>query len=95
MSERDFQRMIIELATLLRYSVYHVYDSRMCTTAGFPDLCLLRESPPRYVMAELKSDRGRVTLVQQRWIDGLKASGVEAYIWRPAMWETIVEILRA
>ena len=60
--------------------------------AGWPDLALVR--PPRFIAAELKSDRGQLTDDQAQWLDLLDAcAGVEAYVWRPADWDRVVEAL--
>ncbi|MCC6312227.1 MAG: hypothetical protein IT345_15125, partial [Trueperaceae bacterium] len=55
--ERDFQALVVQLARLRGWRVYHTFDSRR-SPAGFPDLVLAR--PPRLVIAELKSEKGRV-----------------------------------
>jgi len=61
--------------------------------AGFPDLVLVNPAQHRVIWAELKSDIGRITSGQQKWLDDLRASGQEVYVWRPGDWEDIVHIL--
>ena len=90
-SERAFQAAIVELATLLGWRSYHVPDSRRCE-AGWPDLALWR--PPRFLLAELKTNKGRVRLIQQQTIDELRECGLEVYLWRPNMWSEIEATLR-
>ncbi len=90
-SERDFQATVMELATLLGWRCYHVPDSRRCE-AGWPDLALWR--PPRFLLAELKTERGRVSLIQQRTLAELRDCGLEVHLWRPSMWCEIETILR-
>jgi hypothetical protein len=91
-SERAFQQQVVELARLLGWTAYHPWVS-LHSAAGFPDLVLVR--PPRLVFAELKSERGRVTAAQQRWLDLLgQVPGVEARLWRPGDWDEIVATLR-
>lgn len=90
-SEREFQATVMELATLLGWRCYHVPDSRRCE-AGWPDLALWR--PPRFLLAELKTNKGRVRLIQQQTIDELRECGLEVHLWRPSQWDTIVETLR-
>ena len=82
-SEKLLQQGIVQVARLLGYMVYHTHDSRG-SEPGFPDLCLVRGS--RLIFAELKSAGGRVKPAQRTWLDALKATGAEAYIWRPADW---------
>lgn len=90
-SERAFQAAVVELATLLGWRCYHVPDSRRCE-AGWPDLALWR--PPRFLLAELKTNKGRVRLIQQQTIDELRECGLEVYLWRPNMWSEIEATLR-
>lgn len=84
---------VIELATRLKWLVYHPYDSRR-STPGFPDLTLARNG--RLLFIELKTARGKVSPDQQFWLDTLaKCDGVEmAEVWRPNQFEEIVEVLR-
>jgi hypothetical protein len=44
-------------------------------------------------MAELKTDRGKVTADQSRVHDELRAAGVDVYVWRPSDWDAICVIL--
>lgn len=91
MTERQFQDAVIELAKLRGWRVYHVPDSRRCE-AGWPDLALWR--PPRFLLAELKTDKGKVRPIQQQTIDELRECGLEVYLWRPNMWSEIEATLR-
>jgi hypothetical protein len=60
---------------------------------GWPDLAMVR--PPHLVFAELKSESGRVTVHQERWLALLAGCpGVETYLWRPSDLERISEVLR-
>jgi hypothetical protein len=89
--ERDFQEQVIELARYNGFKlIYHTYDSRR-SAPGFPDLVLCR--PPRLIFAELKSESGGVTVEQQRWLEALWESGVEAFLWRPSDLDAIARIL--
>ena len=90
-TERDFQATVLELATLLGWRHYHVPDSRR-SEAGWPDLALWR--PPRFLLAELKTERGRVRPIQQQTIEELKQCALEVYIWRPSNWSEIAKVLK-
>jgi hypothetical protein len=90
-TEREFQEAVLDVAKRLGYRVYHTWNS-MHSTGGFPDLVLVRR--PRLLFVELKSQRGRVSEQQQAWLDDLRAAGQQAFVWRPADWDTIVEVLR-
>jgi hypothetical protein len=81
-TEKHWQADVIEVATLFGWRTYHTFDSRR-SAPGFPDLVLCR--PPRFIVAELKTDTGRVGPRQREWLDDLAAcAGVEVYVWRPA-----------
>ena len=101
-SELDFQTSVVEVAKLAGWRVAHFrsappsgwllaradsYDAH-----GWPDLTLVR--PPRLVFAELKSHTGKPTERQLEWLDVLRlVPGVEVYLWNPADWHSLVELL--
>lgn len=88
----QFQNSILQLATLLGWKHFSVYDSRK-SDRGWPDLVLVR--PPRLLFAELKVKKDKVKPAQQEWLDVLAASGTtEVFVWRPSDWETIEDILK-
>ena len=92
MREKEFQDRVIELAKWERWLAYHVPDSRRVTSPGFPDLVLLKESGSDLVFAELKSEKGRVTPNQKKWLEGLgKVQRIHTHIWRPSDWDEVVE----
>ena len=80
-NEREWHQMVTETARLCGWQVFHWRDSRF-TTAGWPDLALLK--PPQFMLAELKTDDGRLTRQQKTVLAGLHASGIEVHVWRPA-----------
>lgn len=91
-TEKEFQARILTIAKLYGWLCYHVPDSRMVTCRGFPDIVLCKSG--RFIMAELKTERGKLRAEQVQWLEALRASGVEAYLWRPSMWDKIVETLK-
>ncbi len=92
LSERDFQRHVLDLAAMFRWSVYHPALSKW-SERGWPDLAMVR--PPRLILAELKRENGGTSPHQDRWLAMLGACpGFETYLWRPSDLERIVEILR-
>lgn len=97
-SECAFQAMVIELAEWLGYRVYHEYDSRR-STPGYPDLAMIRACtpqypfPPRYLLVELKKEKGKLRPDQLFWLTTLAATNTECYVWRPRHWNDIVRIL--
>jgi hypothetical protein len=106
-SEREFQRAVMELATRLSWRVGHFHDSRRevrrrdgssrvvgdRAARGFPDLVLARAG--RVLFVELKSEKGRVKPEQREWMEALgENAGVEVYCWRPSSWGDVERVLR-
>jgi len=56
---------------------------------GFPDLVLVHLSLGQVIFVECKSNKGRLTPEQKMWIEAVKG-----YVWRPQMWDEIVERLK-
>lgn len=56
---------------------------------GFPDLVLVHPSSGEVIFAECKSSKGRLTIEQKMWVEATRGC-----IWRPQMWDEIVEKLR-
>ncbi len=89
-TEAQFLRQVIDLASILGWSNYHPWLSRF-SPRGFPDLVLVR--PPRLIFAELKSETGKVTADQERWLELLRGCGVPAVGWRPSDLDAIAKDL--
>ncbi len=95
MKEAELKGAVIELAHLYGWLVHHDRPSQNSRgqwmtaiegDAGFPDLALARSG--FVIFAELKSEKGRLTEGQQRWIEALaNTKGVDArhlvFVWRP------------
>ena len=92
-TEAGFRAAVVELAEALGWLVYYVPDSRRCAP-GYPDLSLLHPGQGRFLVAELKRERGRVTPEQRVWLEGLRRAGVAAYLWRPSDWPQIEATLK-
>ena len=91
-SEATFQRQVIELAKTLGWLVYHPLLSKW-SEPGWPDLAMVR--PPRLILAELKGEKGKLTLAQMAWLGKLsQCEGIEVYSWWPRDLEAIAVILR-
>ncbi len=92
MTERDFQRQVLDLAGILGWTVYHPALSKW-SERGWPDLTMVR--PPRLILAELKRETGRSSTHQDRWLAMLgQCPGVEVYLWRPSDLDEIAAVLR-
>ena len=105
MSEKEFMAQLVQAARMLRWMVSHMTLPQR-SEPGVPDLLMVR--PPRVIFAELKSEKGRLTIKQRYspktgrslpnqkdWKDAFESCpGVEYYLWRPSKWDEIVEKLR-
>lgn len=107
--EAEFQALVREEAEIQGWLVHCVYDSRR-SPEGWPDLTLVRAWVPdhdnsplalagmfraRMIVAELKTERGKVTGKQRLWLEALKRVGnIEVYVWRPSDWRTVMEELQ-
>jgi len=95
-TEADFTATVIELAHYRHWHVTHfrpAWTERGWRTAiqgdtGFPDLVLARRGV--IIIAELKTEKGRVTRAQQAWA---AAIGDCYRLWRPSMMDLITREL--
>jgi hypothetical protein len=47
------------------------------------------------IVAELKSDKGKLTALQEEWLNALQhVETVNAFCWKPEHWPLIEEALR-
>jgi hypothetical protein len=91
-TEAQFLAQVIQVARLFHWRPYHPALSKW-SERGWPDLALCR--PPRLLLVELKSEKGKLTQQQREWLDDLaRCPGVEAYLWKPSSFDEIVELLR-
>lgn len=100
-TEADWSKRVLDAAKLFGWRIAHFRPAQTSKGwrtpvqgdgRGWPDLVLLR--PPRLILAELKSDSGRVSLDQSNWIAQLaEVPGIEVYIWRPSDWEDVYTTL--
>jgi len=91
-TEKQFREQVKELCKVFHWKAYFTWLS-MHSPDGFPDFNMVRGG--RIIYAELKSERGKVTPAQMEWLTALIATGkCEVYLWRPANFEEIAEILK-
>jgi hypothetical protein len=88
-TEAEFQAAVEREAKRLGWKVFHCRDSRK-SEAGFPDLVLVRGN---VIFAELKTETGIATAAQSSWQAALMDAGAECHLWRPSMWQAILERL--
>ena len=92
LTEKQFEAQVKDLAKMFGWRYYHPFLSKW-SERGWPDVVLLRDG--RLILAELKSEKGKLTEHQARWLWALrKVPGIRVYVWRPRHIEKIAEILR-
>ena len=100
MSESAFQKHVIALAKHHAWRVAHFRPARTskgwrtavsADGAGFPDLILTRGT--RLIAAELKRKGGKLTDLQDQWLNAFTDAGAEAYLWTPDDIEDIENVL--
>lgn len=87
MKEKALQQAVLALAKLNGWMVYHTFDSRR-SEAGFPDLVLVHPERRLMYCVELKSETGKLTPAQARWLEAVYHVGYPplAAVWRPQDW---------
>lgn len=100
-AESELQAAVIELAQLRGWLRHHdrpgaTAGGRWATQIqgdpGFPDDLLIRG--PRLLVVEAKTEKGKLTQAQLRWLAAFRcvqeAAGgaVEVYVWRPSDWSS-------
>ena len=101
MLEREFATYVEHLLDLFGWTWKHdepaVRQSGGWATSfrgdkGFPDYVAVRDG--RLIFAEIKNERGRVSKHQDQWLDQLRTTSAEVFLWRPENIQEIKEILR-
>jgi hypothetical protein len=88
MSERQLDALIEDARKALGIRLsYHTHDSRR-SPAGFPDRVYC--GPGGVLFRELKTDTGKLTLAQLDWLANLNAAGLNAGLWRPSDWPSLI-----
>jgi hypothetical protein len=91
LTEKAFRQHVVDYARAHGWLVYWTWRSDH-SPSGFPDLVLCREC---VIFAELKTEKGKLTPDQDRWLAALRLCGRgEVYVWRPSMWQRIMELLQ-
>ena len=92
LTERAFQDKLINFARNQGWRVYHTYDSRR-NEPGFPDLVMTNGHFVYHV--ELKTNKGRVTKIQQAWLDDLDNSAMHVVrVWRPSDRDEFIRVIQ-
>jgi hypothetical protein len=103
LNEATFLTQVIDLSRLWGWRVAHFRPARtsqgwrtavQADGAGFPDLVLVRDGV--LLFAELKTDEGELTESQREWLLALSecVGPQRSVVWRPCLWDDIVETLK-
>ena len=91
--EKTFQKLVIELARTLGWTVAHFRPAQTkhgwrtpagADGAGFPDLVLVGRD--QVLFRELKRRGGRLSPDQKAWGELLTRNGADYGVWRPDDW---------
>ncbi len=94
-TEKQLLATVVEMAEANSWLVYHQLDQGGVTEdgrmwhgmrigPGFPDLVLVRPRPYQLLFRELKSEKGKLSDAQQKWLTYLLYAEADARIWRPS-----------
>lgn len=93
LTEKQFSQVIVDLARLRGWLVHRTPTWRATgTDPGFPDLVLARGR--RLIFAELKSQKGKLTVEQEAWRQALDWGDQGVYCWKPSDFDQITKILK-
>lgn len=91
--ESRWQATVERYFRQLGWSTYHTWSS-IKSSPGFPDLAAWHPLAGQVVFAELKTEKGKVTVSQASTLADLAASGAEVYLWRPSDMDEIMALLQ-
>lgn len=102
MNEKEFQKIVIDLAHMYGWKVAHFRTSQIKTGvyatavdadgAGFPDLVMVRGE--RLIFAELKVGKNKLSQKQIEWCDALLTAGARWCLWHERDLNLIKEIIK-
>lgn len=90
-TEAQFMAAVVQFAEQMAWLVVH-FPRMQGNPAGFPDLLMFRDG--QTILAELKTERGKLSVNQARWLLDFDARGIRCYVWRPSDWDEIAATLR-
>ncbi len=102
MTEAEFKNIIIGVAKRFGWLIHHDLPAmssggRWAThvqgDAGFPDLLLVHPTGKKILALELKSERGKTSPLQKRWLLAFEQAGVYATVMKPSDMEYVLYLL--
>ena len=96
LTEERFEQRVILLAALHGWRGYHTRKSfgvvmgvNRLDAYGWPDWAFWHPRKGRFMLRELKTQRGPVSPYQTQVIAELAACGIDTKVWRPSDWPEI------
>jgi hypothetical protein len=89
-TEAEFMAAVKQFAELHGWLCWHFPNAII--NPCVPDLFLFREG--ELLLAELKTERGKISFRQEQMLIELGIHGIYVHVWRPSMWDAIGEVLR-
>ena len=94
MTEEDLLTAVLNLAMTAGFRVCHFRPARtnrgwrtlVQGHPGWPDLMMVKGK--RFLVVELKGEKGVVSDDQRLWLADLLRAGIETHVWRPVDWTT-------
>ena len=97
--EKLFQEQVIQLANTCGWDCHHIRPAKYGATwktdglPGMPDLILIGQRGQGIIWAELKTNTGKLTTIQEARISQLLSNGEEVHVWRPRDLDKVAERL--
>lgn len=101
-TEREFQRQVLDLAKLCGWRRVHFRAARTNKGwrtpiegdgVGFPDTIMVSRTLRRVIYAELKVPPNKLSPEQVEWAEWLLGAGQEVFCWYPTDWQQIEKVL--
>jgi hypothetical protein len=91
-TEKQFGLQVESAAKLRGFEYYHTFHSEH-SSPGFPDYFMINRETYRVIVAELKTEKGKLTERQKHWLDLFVRAGFEVYLWRPSDIDEVLTVL--
>ena len=107
-SEADFQKALIDLLHTYGYKVCEFRKAARLKEngsvtyrtpfgadgVGYSDLFAAHPVSGYSFYIECKSDTGKLSNEQKEWLNLLRSCGLTAFVWNPAQWDDLAEIVK-
>jgi hypothetical protein len=102
MNETEFKDLVIGVAKRYGWLIHHdlpamnrrgAWATHIQGDAGFPDLLLIHPTGGKILAIELKSEKGKTSPLQKRWLLAFEQAGVYSAVWKPSDMEYVLYML--